>query len=90
MESPRIAVRVEGSTVAAPVKTACVSVDCAEKVPRRRKIAEGLSLESLCACVCVSTCAYGWMGGRATRERGTYMPRSWKPLPGQKKCTVAP
>ena len=53
MESPRIAVRVEGSTVVAPVKTACVSVDWAVKVPRRRKIAEGLSLESLRACASV-------------------------------------
>lgn len=51
MASPRIAVTPWGETsatgVLAPLKTACVSEDCAEKLPRRRKIADGFSLESL-------------------------------------------
>ena len=66
MESPRMAVNVVGDvSVAASVKTACALVDCAVYVPRRRKIADGFSLESLCAGCGVRL---SFLRGECTRE----------------------
>lgn len=50
-------------------------------VPRRRNMAEGFSLESLYINIAVKA---------ADKVKHTYIPNSWKPFPGQKKCTAAP
>lgn len=58
-------------------------------VPRRRNIAEGFSLDSLC----ISAFQYLFAGRRDGGEKEgswTHMPKSWNPFPGQWKCTVAP
>lgn len=86
MDRPRTAVTSSDAPAGgAEEKRACGWVGWVDevgevKVPRRRKMAEGLSLESLWEISQV-----GMHGGKRT-----YIPSSWKPRPGQKKCTVAP
>lgn len=48
-----------------------------------RKMAEGLSLEILQR-------AFKGKGVKLNHRNTTYMPRTWKPFPGHRKCTVAP
>jgi hypothetical protein len=58
-------------------KAECVAdaVCCGVKLPRRRKIAEGLSFESLPP-------AHRQLS-MPIAGRQTHIPSSWKPLPGQ-------
>lgn len=55
-------------------------------VPRRRNMADGLSLESL--RMEQKHKIYNFV--RQETKVSAYIPKNWKPFPGQKKCTAAP